>query len=65
MNKNSWYHSHSFKFCGLTWEFTYIEATASRTIQTKKADGTKRGEGLIVKLVSCGKDLLKSVSKIP
>jgi hypothetical protein len=41
MNKNSWYHSHSFKFCGLTWEFTYIEATASRTIQTKKADGTK------------------------
>ena len=41
MNKNSWYHSHSFKFCGLTWEFTYIEATASRTIQTTKADGTK------------------------
>jgi hypothetical protein len=41
MNKNSWYHSHSFKFCGLSWEFIYIEATASRTIQTKKADGTK------------------------
>jgi hypothetical protein len=41
MNKNSWYHSHSFKFCGLTWEFTYIEAKASRTIQTTKADGTK------------------------
>jgi hypothetical protein len=41
MNKNSWYHSHSFKFCGLTWEFAYIEATASRTIQTTKADGTK------------------------
>jgi hypothetical protein len=41
MNKNSWYHSHSFNFRGLTWEFTYIEATASRTIQTTKADGTK------------------------
>jgi hypothetical protein len=24
MNKNSWYHSHSFKFRGLIWEFTYI-----------------------------------------
>jgi hypothetical protein len=41
MNKNSWYHSHSFNFRGLTWEFTYIEATASRTIETTKADGTK------------------------
>ncbi|WP_043999779.1 hypothetical protein, partial [Microcystis aeruginosa] len=41
MNKNSWYNSHSFKFCGLTWEFTYIEATASRTIQATKPDGTK------------------------
>ena len=41
MNKNSWYHSHSFNFCGLTWEFTYIEATASRTIETTKPDGTK------------------------
>ena len=41
MNKNSWYNSHSFKFRGLTWEFTYIEATASRTIQATKPDGTK------------------------
>jgi hypothetical protein len=41
MNKNSWYHSHSFNFRGLIWEFTYIEPTASRTIQTTKADGTK------------------------
>jgi hypothetical protein len=41
MNKNSWYHSHSFNFRGITWEFTYIEATASRTIETTKADGTK------------------------
>ena len=41
MNKNSWYHSHSFKFRGLTWEFTYIEATASRTIEATKPDGTK------------------------
>ncbi|MFM6325232.1 MAG: hypothetical protein ACKPGT_16135 [Microcystis sp.] len=41
MNKNSWYHSHSFKFRGLIWEFTYIEATASRTIETTKPDGTK------------------------
>ena len=41
MNKNSWYHSHSFNFCGLTWEFTYIEATASRTIEATKPDGTK------------------------
>ena len=41
MNKNSWYHSHSFNFRGLTWEFTYIEATASRTIEATKPDGTK------------------------
>ena len=41
MNKNSWYNSHSFKFRGLTWEFTYIEATASRTIEAIKPDGTK------------------------
>ena len=41
MNKNSWYHSHSFNFHGLTWEFTYIEATASRTIEAIKPDGTK------------------------
>lgn len=41
MNKNSWYHSHSFNFRGLTWEFTYIEATASRTIKATKADGIK------------------------
>ena len=41
MNKNSWYNSHSFKFRGLTWKFTYIEATANRTIETTKADGTK------------------------
>ena len=41
MNKNSWYHSHSFNFRGLTWEFTYIEATASRTIEAIKPDGTK------------------------
>ena len=41
MNKNSWYNSHSFNFRGLTWEFTYIEATASRAIQTTKPDGTK------------------------
>ena len=41
MNKNSWYHSHSFNFCGLTWKFTYIEATASRTIEATKPDGTK------------------------
>lgn len=41
MNKNSWYHSHSFNFRGLTWEFTYIEATASRTIEGTKPDGTK------------------------
>jgi hypothetical protein len=41
MNKNSWYNSHSFKFRGLTWEFTYIEATASRTIEATKPDGTK------------------------
>ena len=41
MNKNSWYHSHSFKFRGLIWEFTYIEATASRTNETTKPDGTK------------------------
>jgi len=41
MNKNSWYHSHSFNFRGLTWEFTYIEATASRTIEATKTDGTK------------------------
>jgi len=41
MNKNSWYNSHSFNFRGLTWEFTYIEATASRTIEATKPDGTK------------------------
>lgn len=41
MNKNSWYHSHSFNFRGLKWEFTYIEATASRTIEATKPDGTK------------------------
>jgi hypothetical protein len=41
MNKNSWYNSHSFKFRGLTWKFTYIEATANRTIETTKPDGTK------------------------
>ncbi|GCA94169.1 hypothetical protein [Microcystis aeruginosa] len=41
MNKNSWYNSHSFNFRGLTWEFTYIEATASRTIEAIKPDGTK------------------------
>ncbi|MCA2552751.1 MAG: hypothetical protein IM466_03125 [Microcystis sp. M04BS1] len=41
MNKNSWYHSHSFNFRGLTWEFTYIEATASRTIEAIKPDGIK------------------------
>ena len=41
MNKNSWYNSHSFNFHGLTWEFTYVEATASRAIQTTKPDGTK------------------------
>ncbi|NCR55361.1 MAG: hypothetical protein GPJ10_18860 [Microcystis aeruginosa L211-07] len=41
MNKNSCYHSHSFKFRGLTWEFTYIPATASRTIEAIKPDGTK------------------------
>ncbi|KAB0238259.1 hypothetical protein EZJ55_00785 [Microcystis aeruginosa EAWAG127a] len=41
MNKNSWYHSHSFNFRGLTWKFTYIEATASRTIEATKPDGTK------------------------
>ncbi|GCL52194.1 hypothetical protein NIES3804_37820 [Microcystis aeruginosa NIES-3804] len=41
MNSNNWYHSHSFNFRGLTWEFTYIEATASRTIEAIKPDGTK------------------------
>jgi len=41
MNQNNWYNSHSFKFRGLTWEFTYIEATASRTIEAIKPDGTK------------------------
>lgn len=41
MNKNSWYNSHFFNFRGLTWEFTYIEATASRTIEATKPDGTK------------------------
>ena len=41
MNSNNWYHSHSFNFRGLTWEFTYIEATASRTIEATKPDGTK------------------------
>ena len=41
MNKNSWYNSHSFNFRGLKWEFTYIEATASRTIEATKPDGTK------------------------
>ena len=41
MNQNNWYNSHSFNFRGLTWEFTYIEATASRTIEATKPDGTK------------------------
>ena len=41
MNSNNWYNSHSFNFRGLTWEFTYIEATASRTIEAIKPDGTK------------------------
>lgn len=41
MNSNNWYHSHSFNFRGLTWEFTYIEATASRIIEATKPDGTK------------------------
>lgn len=41
MNSNNWYHSHSFNFRGLKWEFTYIEATASRTIEAIKPDGTK------------------------
>ncbi|MFM7478742.1 MAG: hypothetical protein ACKO2T_24285, partial [Microcystis aeruginosa] len=36
-----WYNSHSFNFRGLKWEFTYVEATASRTIEATKPDGTK------------------------
>jgi hypothetical protein len=34
-----WYRSHSFQFASLTWEFTYIEATAGRSIAATDEDG--------------------------